>query len=73
MLLKYLKVLKLSDKIWIRCANFLLYVGMRIYFSHTIMHGDRDPFAYVWQVLLSNIVKDAGTSYRVWEFIFPYL
>jgi len=46
---------------------------MRIYFSHTVMHGDHDPFAYVWQVLLSDVVKDARTSYLVWEFIFPYL
>jgi len=48
-------------------------VGVRIYFSHIDMRGDRDPFAYVWQVLLPNVVKDAGTFYFVWEFIFPLL
>jgi len=26
---------------------------------------------YVWQVLLSEVMKDAETSYLVWEFIFP--
>jgi len=28
-------------------------------------------YLYVWQVLLSDVMKDVQTSYLVWEFVFP--
>jgi len=29
------------------------------------------PYLFVWQVLLSEVIKDVETSCLVWEFMFP--